>query len=380
VTGAGDTVSAALGCGIAAGLSLREATALANLAAGVVVGKLGTATASLDELYAAMDAHSPVARGRMAVEALISAAQRARAAGERIAVIVGPVGAPGAALLARLEQAGRQADRVLLVEPADTDADALAVLAALRQVDWVVQVDLAGHAICWPGSGPTCCCPRAHDHGHLDHQRPHPGLARHAPGGPRRDPRRVQQLLRPGRRHVPLQPAQPGADPQVPAEFGLKSIINLRGAHGYGSYALERKPASSSALRSTTSSCTRARRRRSRRCTPWTSSSRPSNTPRCCTASPAPTGPAWARPVPHPAPGPPGRGRHGRARLEVRPLQARQDRRAGFLLRHLRGPQRQSPIGFLEWVNTEYNRLELHNRFRAEGWASLIVDKVLHRE
>ncbi|HQX07196.1 MAG TPA: sulfur transferase domain-containing protein [Zoogloea sp.] len=41
---------------------------------------------------------------------------------------------------------------------------------------------------------------------------------------------------------------------------------------------------------------------------------------------------------------------------------------------------RQSPIGFLEWVNTEYNRLEMHNRFRAEGWASLIVDKVLHRE
>lgn len=146
VTGAGDTVSAALGCGIAAGLSLLEATALANLAAGVVVGKLGTATASLDELYAAMDAHSPLARGRMGVEALISAAQRARAAGERIAVIVGPVGVPGAALLARLEQACRQADRVLLVEPADTDADALAVLAALRQVDWVVSADPAGHA------------------------------------------------------------------------------------------------------------------------------------------------------------------------------------------------------------------------------------------
>ena len=41
---------------------------------------------------------------------------------------------------------------------------------------------------------------------------------------------------------------------------------------------------------------------------------------------------------------------------------------------------RQSPIGFLEWVDTEYNRLDMHNRFRAEGWASLIVDKVLHRE
>jgi D-beta-D-heptose 7-phosphate kinase/D-beta-D-heptose 1-phosphate adenosyltransferase len=159
VTGAGDTVSAALGCGIAAGLSLLEATALANLAAGVVVGKLGTATASLDELYAAMDAHSPLARGRMGADALISAAQRARAAGERIAVIVGPVGVPGAALLARLEQAGRQADRVLLVEPADTDADALAVLAALRQVDWVVSADPAGHADLLARIGPHLLLP-----------------------------------------------------------------------------------------------------------------------------------------------------------------------------------------------------------------------------
>lgn len=40
----------------------------------------------------------------------------------------------------------------------------------------------------------------------------------------------------------------------------------------------------------------------------------------------------------------------------------------------------QSPIGFLEWVDTEYNRLDLHARFHEEGWASLIVDKVLHRE
>lgn len=54
VTGAGDTVIAALGCGLAAGLPLLEATALANAAAGVVVGKLGTATVSVDELAAAL--------------------------------------------------------------------------------------------------------------------------------------------------------------------------------------------------------------------------------------------------------------------------------------------------------------------------------------
>ncbi|HEV2801765.1 MAG TPA: D-glycero-beta-D-manno-heptose-7-phosphate kinase [Pyrinomonadaceae bacterium] len=50
VTGAGDTVIATLAAARAAGASLTEAAALANHAAGIVVGKLGTATASVEEL------------------------------------------------------------------------------------------------------------------------------------------------------------------------------------------------------------------------------------------------------------------------------------------------------------------------------------------
>jgi len=50
-----------------------------------------------------------------------------------------------------------------------------------------------------------------------------------------------------------------------------------------------------------------------------------------------------------------------------------------FLATYVARNQR-SPIGFLEWVDTEYSRLEAQTRFREEGWASLIVDKVLHRE
>jgi D-beta-D-heptose 7-phosphate kinase/D-beta-D-heptose 1-phosphate adenosyltransferase len=50
VTGAGDTVIATLGAALAGGSSLIEAAALANHAAGIVVGKVGTATASADEL------------------------------------------------------------------------------------------------------------------------------------------------------------------------------------------------------------------------------------------------------------------------------------------------------------------------------------------
>ena len=54
VSGAGDTVLAMLGLGVAAGYPIREAVALANTAAGIVVGKVGTATVSKTELAAAI--------------------------------------------------------------------------------------------------------------------------------------------------------------------------------------------------------------------------------------------------------------------------------------------------------------------------------------
>src|SRR6266436_8224638 len=50
VTGAGDTVIAALAAALAAGASTTEAAVLANHAAGIVVGKLGTATATAKEV------------------------------------------------------------------------------------------------------------------------------------------------------------------------------------------------------------------------------------------------------------------------------------------------------------------------------------------
>ncbi len=50
VTGAGDTVVATLALALATGATLAEAAALANLAAGIVVGKFGTATATPEEI------------------------------------------------------------------------------------------------------------------------------------------------------------------------------------------------------------------------------------------------------------------------------------------------------------------------------------------
>ncbi len=50
VTGAGDTVCAALATGLAGGMALHDAVRLANTAAGIAVGKSGTATVSLREI------------------------------------------------------------------------------------------------------------------------------------------------------------------------------------------------------------------------------------------------------------------------------------------------------------------------------------------
>jgi len=58
VTGAGDTVIAALALGMAAGASLAEAAQLANHAAGIVVGRFGPATVSPAELLEAFPEHS----------------------------------------------------------------------------------------------------------------------------------------------------------------------------------------------------------------------------------------------------------------------------------------------------------------------------------
>jgi D-beta-D-heptose 7-phosphate kinase/D-beta-D-heptose 1-phosphate adenosyltransferase len=55
VTGAGDTVLSVLALAAAAGAQLPDAAILANTAAGVVVGKLGTASVTPQELSRALD-------------------------------------------------------------------------------------------------------------------------------------------------------------------------------------------------------------------------------------------------------------------------------------------------------------------------------------
>lgn len=67
VTGAGDTVAAVCALALAAGATFEQATEIANHAAGVVVGKLGTATVTPDELRASIHARRAGTKTRRVV-------------------------------------------------------------------------------------------------------------------------------------------------------------------------------------------------------------------------------------------------------------------------------------------------------------------------
>lgn len=155
VTGAGDTVIATLAAALATGQPLPEATALANLAAGIVVGKLGTATISALELRRAIVAEQGVERGVVTEEQLLSALEDARASGDRIVFTNGCFDILHAGHVGYLEEARKQGDRLVLAVNSDASIRRLkgsgrpinpldrrmAVLAGLEAVDWVVPFD-----------------------------------------------------------------------------------------------------------------------------------------------------------------------------------------------------------------------------------------------
>ncbi|OEU51081.1 MAG: bifunctional heptose 7-phosphate kinase/heptose 1-phosphate adenyltransferase [Desulfobacterales bacterium C00003060] len=90
VSGAGDTVLAVLGLGLASGGSFRQAAALANVAAGIVVGKVGTATVSRNELQSALEpAVGGLAAKQKTLPDLIAIAEHLRAEGKTIVMTNG---------------------------------------------------------------------------------------------------------------------------------------------------------------------------------------------------------------------------------------------------------------------------------------------------
>jgi D-beta-D-heptose 7-phosphate kinase/D-beta-D-heptose 1-phosphate adenosyltransferase len=152
VTGAGDTVIAVAAAGLAAGLALPEAVAISNLAAGIVVGKLGTATATVEELQNAMLDHAHAGRGVVPEKDLIKLLARARASGERIVMTNGCFDILHAGHVTYLQQAAKLGDRLVIAvnddasvrrlkgkdRPVNNLQSRMTVLAALECVDWVV--------------------------------------------------------------------------------------------------------------------------------------------------------------------------------------------------------------------------------------------------
>ena len=152
VTGAGDTVVSVLAASLAAGQSMENAVVLANLAAGLVVAKLGTAAISGPELRRALQAMQGSGRGVMTADQLIQVVEDARAAGEKVVFTNGCFDIVHAGHVGYLAEARKLGDRLIVAindddsvrrlkgasRPINPVERRMAVLAGLEAVDWVV--------------------------------------------------------------------------------------------------------------------------------------------------------------------------------------------------------------------------------------------------
>ncbi|KKC98148.1 bifunctional D-glycero-beta-D-manno-heptose-7-phosphate kinase/D-glycero-beta-D-manno-heptose 1-phosphate adenylyltransferase HldE [Photobacterium halotolerans] len=152
VTGAGDTVISVLAASLSAGKSLSDACKLANAAAGVVVGKLGTSTLSTIELTNAVHGSQDSGFGVMTESQLKQAVLTAKARGEKVVMTNGCFDILHAGHVAYLTEAAKLGDRLIVAVNSDSSVRGLkgpgrpvnpedrrmAVLAGLGAVDWVV--------------------------------------------------------------------------------------------------------------------------------------------------------------------------------------------------------------------------------------------------
>ncbi|MEQ5184947.1 bifunctional D-glycero-beta-D-manno-heptose-7-phosphate kinase/D-glycero-beta-D-manno-heptose 1-phosphate adenylyltransferase HldE [Providencia rettgeri] len=155
VTGAGDTVIGVLAASIASGRPLHEACALANAAAGVVVGKLGTSTVSPIELENAIRGRAENGFGVMTESQLKQAVADARARDERVVMTNGCFDILHAGHVSYLANARKLGDRLIVAVNSDASTRRLKgetrpvnpldqrmiVLGALGAVDWVVSFE-----------------------------------------------------------------------------------------------------------------------------------------------------------------------------------------------------------------------------------------------
>jgi len=152
VTGAGDTVIAVLAAAMACGATRLEAMMLSNLAAGIVVGKLGAATVSVPELLMAIKTGRRVDIGVMNETQLVISVNEARARGEKIVMTNGCFDILHVGHITYLNQAKALGDRLIIAvnedqsvkrlkgagRPINNVDQRMLVLASLDAVDWVV--------------------------------------------------------------------------------------------------------------------------------------------------------------------------------------------------------------------------------------------------
>jgi D-beta-D-heptose 7-phosphate kinase/D-beta-D-heptose 1-phosphate adenosyltransferase len=154
VSGAGDTVIATLALSIASGGAIEDCASFANLAAGIVVGKRGTATVTPVEVLAAMPKLETGADPSKiySTEHVLRLAREWRARGERIAFTNGCFDLLHPGHISLLEQARNSADRLIVglnaddsvrrlkgaARPIQGEISRAVVLAAVKSVDAVV--------------------------------------------------------------------------------------------------------------------------------------------------------------------------------------------------------------------------------------------------
>jgi D-beta-D-heptose 7-phosphate kinase/D-beta-D-heptose 1-phosphate adenosyltransferase len=154
VSGAGDTVVAVLAAALGRGLPIADGIELANAAAGIVVGKMGTAVAYASELAAAFRAHD-LLQGEVQVASADIIANRAkewRAQGLRVGFTNGCFDLLHPGHVSLMRQAKAACDRLVVglnsdasvarlkgpTRPVQSEASRAAVLASLATVDAVV--------------------------------------------------------------------------------------------------------------------------------------------------------------------------------------------------------------------------------------------------
>ena len=152
VTGAGDTVIATLAGVLASGEDLASAAALANIAAGLVVRKIGVASVTPGEINASLHQRGQGGRGLVGRSELKAMVAESHERNERVVMTNGCFDVLHAGHVAYLEEAKSIGDRLIVAvndddsvrrlkgesRPINMLEDRLLVLAGLAAVDWVV--------------------------------------------------------------------------------------------------------------------------------------------------------------------------------------------------------------------------------------------------